>query len=175
MFDIEPISLVISLVLILLFSTPFVIFKRKQSQKIKTQKLFLEQLQNKAGLKFDQSDDWRDRYFIGLDSERKVLVYAIFDAENTVHQIDLSKATDVKVLKMEREAKVEGKSINVIDSLNLKIELMGEKAETKILEFYDSELFSDNLGEWPLIQKWQENLKGILKNKPTSVKKTSLK
>jgi hypothetical protein len=152
-----------------------VIFKRKQSQKIKTQKLFLEQLQNKAGLKFDQSDDWRDRYFIGLDSERKVLVYAIFDAENTVHQIDLSKATDVKVLKMEREAKVEGKSINVIDSLNLKIELMGEKAETKILEFYDSELFSDNLGEWPLIQKWQENLKGILKNKPTSVKKTSLK
>jgi hypothetical protein len=76
---------------------------------------------------------------------------------------------------MEREAKVEGKSINVIDSLNLKIELMGEKAETKILEFYDSELFSDNLGEWPLIQKWQENLKGILKNKPTSVKKTSLK
>jgi len=174
MFDIEPISLVISLVIMLLFSTPFVIFKRKQSQKIKAQKLFLEQLQAKAGLKFDQSDDWRDRYFIGLDSERKVLVYVIFGTENTVHQIDLFKATDVKVLKMEREAKVEGKPINVIDSLNLKIQLMGDKPDSKILEFYDSELFSDNLGELPLIQKWQGNLKAILKKNEIAIKNKSM-
>ena len=175
MFDIEPISLVISMVIMLLFSTPFVIFKRKQSKKIKAQKLFLDQWQNKAGLKFDQSDDWRDRYFIGLDSERKVLVYVIFDAENTVHQIDLSKASDVKVLKMEREVKVEGKTTNVIDSLSLKIDLMGEKEAAKILEFYDSDLFSDNLGELPLIQKWQEKLKAILKNNHISSKKSILK
>lgn len=175
MFDIEPISLVISMVIMLLFSTPFVIFKRKQSKKIKAQKLFLDQWQNKAGLKFDQSDDWRDRYFIGLDSERKVLVYVIFDAENTVHQIDLSKASDVKVLKMEREVKVEGKTTNVIDSLSLKIDLMGEKEAAKILEFYDSDLFSDNLGELPLIQKWQEKLKAILKNNYIFSKKSILK
>ncbi|MCS4435357.1 hypothetical protein [Aquiflexum gelatinilyticum] len=171
MIDIEPVSLVISMVLIVLFSIPFIIFKRKQSEKIKSQKLFLEQLESNSYLKFDQTDDWRDMYFIGMDSVRKILVYVKFGTENTIHKIDLDKVTDVKLLKMETPVNVEGKTLNVIDSLTLKIEIYGEKTETKMLEFYDSELFSDNLGELPLIQKWEKTLKPFQKNSQSQVKK----
>jgi hypothetical protein len=174
MFDIEPVSLVISLVIITLFSAPFVIYKRTQSQKIKAQSLFLEQLETGNNLKFDQSEKWRDLYFIGLDSFRKILVYVKFGAENTIHHIDLSKATDVKLLQMEREVKVDGRPLNVIDNLTLKIESHGEKRETILLEFYDCELFSDNMGELPIIQKWEKTVKLILKNNPSQVKKTVL-
>ncbi|MCH6200093.1 hypothetical protein MMU07_10900 [Aquiflexum sp. LQ15W] len=171
MFDIEPVSLVISMVLIILFSIPFIIFKRKQSKKIKSQKLFLEQLETNYYLKFDQTDDWRDMYFIGMDSARKILVYVKFGTENTIHKIDLDKVTDVKLLKMERPLNVEGKALHVLDSLILKIEIYGEKTATRMLEFYDSELFSDNLGELPLIQKWEKIIKPYIKYRESQIKK----
>ena len=174
MFDIEPVSLVISLVLIILFSSPIVLYKRKQSQKIKFQTHYIEEMGSKSNLKFDESDRWRDLYFIGLDSVRKILVYVKFGPENTIHQIDLSKASDVKLEKMEREIKIEGKPQNIIDGLNLKIEIHGDKAETRMLEFYDSELFSDNMGELPLVQKWEKTLKTMIKNNHTHGKKNVL-
>jgi hypothetical protein len=171
MIDIEPVSLVISMVLIFLFSIPFIIFKRKQSEKIKSQKLFLEKLETNSYLKFDQTDTWRDLYFIGMDSARKILVYVKFGTENTIHKIDLDKVTDVKLLKMERPLNGEGKALHILDNLILKIEIYGDKTEIKMLEFYDSELFSDNMGELPLIQKWEKILKPFIKYRESKIKK----
>lgn len=171
MFDIEPVTLVLSLVIIALFTTPFVIYKRKQSSKIKAQKLFIEQLENDSNLKFDHSDTWRDLYFIGLDMGKKVLVYVKFGPEKTALQIDLSRAIDIQLVKIERTVEIDGKPGNVIDGLSLKIEISNEKKEAKILEFYDCELFSDNMGEWPLIQKWEKMLKPIIKDNQIQYKK----
>ncbi|MCL6257560.1 hypothetical protein M3O96_00565 [Aquiflexum sp. TKW24L] len=173
MFDIEPVSLVISMVLILLFSAPFVIYKRNQSQKIKSQNLFIEQLASGSNLKFDESDNWRDLYFIGFDSGRKNLVYIKFGPEKTVHHIDLSKATDILLVKVERSITMDGKPVNVIDGLTLKIETYDEKRDVISLEFYDSELFSDNMGELPLIQKWEKIVKPIVKANHPHLRKVS--
>jgi hypothetical protein len=173
MFDIEPVSLILSTILILLFSAPFVIYKRKQSEKNKTQNLFLEQLASGSNLKFDDSDYWRDLYFIAFDSVNKILVYVKFGPEKTVHQIDLTKASDIQLVKVERSITVNGKLVNVIDGLTLKIEAGVAKREVKSLEFYDSELFSDNMGELPLIQKWEKILKPSIKANQPSLRKVS--
>lgn len=174
MFDIEPVTMVLSLVIIALFTTPFVIYKRKQSQKIKDQRLFIEQLESGSNLKFDHSDSWRDLYFIGIDMGKKVLVYVKFGPEKTTHQIDISRATEIQLLKIERSVEIDSKKSTVIDGLSLKIEISGEKKEVKILEFYDCELFSDNMGEWPLIQKWEKMLKPIVKDNQKHHKKGAL-
>lgn len=171
MFDIEPVTLVLSMVIIALFTTPFVLYKRKQSQKIKAQRLLIDELESKSNLKFDHTDSWRDLYFIGLDIGKKVLVYIKFGPEKTIHQLDISRATDIQILKIEREIEIGNKMTNVVDGLSLKIEISGEKKETKILEFYDCEIFSDNMGEWPLIQKWEKMLKPIIKNNQSQLKK----
>jgi hypothetical protein len=174
MFDIEPVSLVISMVIISLFALPFVIYKRKQSQKIKSQNSFIEGLENSSKLKFDESDKWRDIYFIGIDTAKKILVYIKFGPENTVFQIDLTKATDVQLIKIERPTTIDGKPTNVIDGLILKIETKDEKRDIKMLEFYDCEIFSDNMGELPLIQKWEKILKPVIKANPSQVRVSAL-
>jgi hypothetical protein len=174
MFDIEPVSLVISLVLIILFSLPIVLYKRKQSQNIKSQELFLEQIKSESNLQFAESDKWRDLYFIGLDPVKNILVYIKFGSENTIHKIDLSKSTELQLVKNERTATIQGKPVNVIDGLYLKINNKEEKGGERVLEFYDSELFSDNLGELPLIQKWEKTLKPIVKYNQSQLRKNVL-
>ncbi|MCH6235164.1 hypothetical protein [Cognataquiflexum rubidum] len=171
MFDIEPVTLVLSLVIIALITSPFVIYKRKQSHKIKAQKLFMEQMESGSNLKFDHADSWRDLYYIGLDTGKKALVYVKFEPEKTAHQIDLSWATDIQLVKIERAVEIDGKPANVIDRLSLKIEISNEKKGAKILEFYDCDQFSDNMGEWPLIQKWEKLLKPIVKSNQIHHKK----
>ncbi|WP_194776120.1 hypothetical protein [Pararhodonellum marinum] len=151
MIDIEPVSLGISLLALLAFVAPFYFHHRKQSKRKTQQREIMESLAKTHQLNLNEVDYWRNLYGIGIDLSKKKLLYAKFDANPLTHLVNLDQCCELSEIKKTHQTG-QGKNKNVVlDYLALKLD--GEKEV--VLEFYDSDIFSDNDGEHPLMQKWQ--------------------
>jgi hypothetical protein len=162
MLDIDPASLGISLLALSAFIGPLYYYSKKLKQKLNSQKEFIKQLGQSNNLQFSELDFWRGLYAIGLDSNQRKLVYVNFSDQTETVVIDLEKVHKIVILKREHQLSNGKDKRDILDHLALLIDTFDQNHK---LEFYDSEKFSDNDGEWPLIQKWHNMLKPLVKGK----------
>ncbi|EMS33560.1 hypothetical protein C943_04438 [Mariniradius saccharolyticus AK6] len=167
MFDIEPITLVISLVLFAAFCAPFVYHISKQRKTTRQQHARFALLAKDAHISPDAVDFWRNKYALGLDERQRQLLYVKFGEEETVHLLDLGYPFELKSYKLSDSNLAEKGPVpdKFMDRMGFQISLRAPIPKNYTLEFYNSALFSDQMGEIVLMRKWEEILRGVAKNK----------
>jgi hypothetical protein len=160
MLDIDPASLGISLIVLLAFIWPLYYYSRKQKLKVKSQKEFLEKIRQSSQLQFDHEAYWRGLYGMGLDIKNKKLIYVLYGTPSETKHIELQKAHRIFIQKIEHELSNGKEKRQVLDHLAIQIDCLDK---THVLEFYDCNKFSDLDGEWPLVRKWENILKSLVK------------
>lgn len=166
MLDIDPASLVISLIALLAFIWPLYYYSRKQKLKLKSQKDYLDNIRQLSQLQFDHEDHWRGLYGMGLDIKNKKLIYVFYETPSETKTIDLHKAHRIFVQKTEHELSNGKEKRQVLDHLAIQIECSDKN---HILEIYDSNRLSDLDGEWPLAKKWENILKSLVKENKVEI------
>lgn len=156
MFDIEPVSLGVSILLLLGFIAPIYIYKIKQSKKTLLQKSIFQQTERDLGIECLEKEFWRDYYAVGLDSDKKKLLYIKFDPEMEIQVTDLKNCTHVA--QYQQTEKINNGKINreIINKIGLKLTCLKSNRPDILLEFYNGDLFSDHQGEGPMALKWKE-------------------
>lgn len=167
MFDIDPITLVISSVLFAAFCAPFVFHIRKQRKIAKHQQARFALFAKDAHISPNKVDFWRNKYVLGLDEKQRQLLYVKFGEEEIVHLLDLGYPFEMKSYMQSDKKTAEKGPIEekFMDRMGLQISLKSAIAKSVTLEFYDSEVFSNQMGEIVLLRKWEEILRGVAKNK----------
>lgn len=127
------------------------------------QKTIFKQSEREFGLECDLKDFWRDYYAIGLDSEKRILVYIKFDAEPEIQVTDLKDCVLVSQHQQKEEIQNGNRCWEFINYLGLKLNVQKNHQQEIHLEFYNGDLFSDHQGEGPLVLKWKELIAQQLK------------
>lgn len=163
MFEIDIITLIMAVAGMIAFATPFYLNNQKvKNEKIQKSIKLADALKNN-GLNLTEQEEWRNRYFIGIDSEKNKLIYISNLNEINPILIDLHKVNHVKIHEVSRLIGTKGNNRKIIDALSLQLinydgKVIGD------LEFYDGEIFSDLVGEPIVIKKWEATLQSIVKN-----------
>jgi hypothetical protein len=167
MLDIEPVTLVISLVLFAAFCAPFVYHISKQRKTTRQQQTRFALLAKDAHISPTTVDFWRNKYALGLDERQRQLLYVKFGEEETVQLLDLGYPFELKTYKQTESNLAEKGPVadKYMDRMGLQISLKAPVPKNYTLEFYNSEYFSDQMGEIVLLRKWEEILRGVAKNK----------
>ena len=154
MIDIEPVTFIMSCLLMCVFSVPF-IYNGQKNKKISRALLAnLNEMAKSQGANLTEIDSWRNRYALGLDSQHKVLSYMRLDSENVSYNLNLGEFKSVKLIKNYQEINGKPQTHKLPEYVGL--ELIPNKAEAGAvnLEIYDAELYSDLMGETVLAEKW---------------------
>lgn len=163
MFEIDVVTLIMAAAGMVAFAIPFYL----NSQKVKREKIQkadrLSEFLKKHELNLTEYDEWRNRYYIGLDPQKCKLIYISNLNEINPVIIDLNKVSHVKINEVSRVIGTKINSRKIIDFLSLQFinydgKIIGD------LEFYDGEIFSDLVGEPIVIKKWEANLQSFVKN-----------
>lgn len=163
MFDVDKITLIIAFTSMLAFAFPFYWYHRKNKIKNHEKAQKLKAFISHHRLSIIREETWRSRYYIGLDSAQKKLVY-VEDLEQFRPQlIDLHQVKQVVFHEISRTVGEKANSKKVVDEL--KLQLLNQKGKmVASLEFYDGEKFSDLLGEPIVIKNWEALIQEQLKN-----------
>lgn len=167
MLDIDPITLAISLVLFAAFCATFVYHIRKQRKTTKQQQARFVLLAKDAHISPNKADFWRNKYALGLDERQRQLLYVKFGEEEIVQLLDLGYPFELKSYKQTDSEMAEKGQVadQYMDRMGLQISVKAPVPKNYTLEFYNSALFSDQMGEIVLLRKWEEFLRGLAKNK----------
>nr|WP_287939613.1 hypothetical protein [Algoriphagus sp.] len=154
MITIDPVTAVLSVVLFGAFTVPFIYHFQKNKKKDNLLVQKLKDAINAIGGNLDQFESWRHKYAIGLDTQKKVLVYHQEGEIGATFCIPLSEIKKVTVIKKTRELGESKKS--VLEQLGLEIHYVSPTKKSSLVEFYNEEFFSDLMGETLLVEKWAE-------------------
>lgn len=163
MFDFDSITLLISMVCLVAFAIPFIIYSKKAKSQNSQKKAKLDEFLQANQFNLTVQETWRDRYFLGIDPVKRALVFVEnLDAfEPQVFNLDdVHQVVKHEVSRMIGTGKNQRK---IVDELHL--QLIGKSGRLKTsIEVYNGEVFSDLLGEPVLIQKLEALLKDYKKS-----------
>lgn len=156
MIEIDIPTLVVSSVILLGVITPFILYTIK-SKKAKAE--FFKKFEEFAAglnLKVDKREDWRNRYILGLDSTKNVLIYYQTGEKEDKTEVQLRDVLHVNVYQSYLENEKSNGSSKILDQLTLQIHFKNPGKNILNLEIYKSEYYTDLLGETVLASKWAE-------------------
>ncbi len=164
MFDIDASTLFVSILFMAAISSPFVYYSLKNKKHHKIQ---LETFQNFAktnGVTPTQIEEWRNQYFLGFDPKTKSVVY--FNGGSNPEQTFITLKDVSKISIQEKTHLVETgvEKRNVLDYLGIQFNFKDHCKPEKLIEIYDSELFTDQDGEHVLAKNWVALLTNQLNN-----------
>ncbi len=164
MLDIDPVTLIVSSILLMAFIVPFAYqaIKVKKASKVLASN-FLDFVKD-AGINPVQIEKWRNHYTLGLDPSQNKLVYFRYGdyPEQTV--VDLKEVKRISLQEKNRPVMVGKEKRNILDYLAIQFHFIDSNHLPKTLEIYDGELFSDHAGERVIANKWIEILSRQLKS-----------
>lgn len=166
MFDIDLISFSIAVILIAAFALPFYLNARKVKLRERKALKILADITSTHGLNLQEKDQWRDKYFIGLDKEKAQLVYSADISQDYYKCIHLDQIKRVSIAEVSHQVTNWKDSHKELDRLELILINQNDKP-IHLLEFYDGDQYSDLVGEAVLIKKWETLLKDSIKNVPS--------
>lgn len=154
MIDIDIPTLAVSSVILLGVVTPFISYsiKRKKA-KAKFLAIFSE-FTNGLNLTVDFQEDWRNRYILGIDKTKKVLVYFQDGESQDKRRIELSEVSRAVVHQSHLESDTSTKK--TLAQVTLQLYLKNPSKKPLELEIYHYDHYSDLLGETILAAKWSE-------------------
>ncbi|SFT92637.1 hypothetical protein SAMN04489724_2891 [Algoriphagus locisalis] len=154
MFDVEPVTLIMSCLLMCAFSVPF-IYNGQKNKKIEKKLLInLKELASQKGANPTEVETWRFRYAMGLDQQENILVYLRQDSESLSYSLNLAEYKNVQLIKKYQESN--GKELNhkLPEYVGLQLNPKNASQEPVTLEIFDAEMYSDLNGETVLADKW---------------------
>jgi hypothetical protein len=156
MSEIDLPTLVVSSVILLAVLAPFIYYsiKRKKS-KAEFFKRF-EHFTSGLNLNPDLKEDWRNRYILALDTAKKVLIYYQSGENEEKREISLKEVNRVSLHQTYIEINSADGNRKILDQLALQVHLKNSAKPVLNLEIYNSEYFSDLVGESVLAAKWAE-------------------
>jgi predicted transcriptional regulator len=162
MIDIDPVTMSLSFLLFGAVCTPFIYHSIKDTKKRKVLMLKLSELASLKNGMPTHSEIWRNQYAIGLDSEKKVLVYLRSSDQPLTSTIDLQQVKSAKIQKITREVKSDSSKRTIVDYVGIELSYLQERSNPTVLEFFDAELFTDLNGESVLAEKWVDLISNSL-------------
>jgi hypothetical protein len=154
--------LLVSALLVLCTIIPFVILNKSGKGDLKIMNKEVKNVMLGSKLKFDVKESWGNS-FIGLDATNKKLVFSkVFEGVVALENIDLSKVSNVKILKKTHVVKSKNKKETVLEKLDLEIGFLNHEKPVKILNFYD--INSIYMEDYELVraEKWYAAINGVL-------------
>ena len=164
MFDIDATTLFVSLIFIIALSSPFVYYslKTKRNYKIKLE-TFLN-FSKTIGVNPTQIENWRNQYFLGYDPNAKTVVYFRDGSDPELTFINLGEVNKISIQEKTHLVESGVEKRNVLDYLGIQFNFKDHYKPEKLIEIYDSELFTGQDGEVVLAKNWVELLNNQLKN-----------
>ncbi|REG94213.1 hypothetical protein [Algoriphagus antarcticus] len=164
MFDIDPMTLIVSALLIVAFASPLIFQRFKNKNKLILQQATFSEFAEMNNARPTLHEQWRNHYHLGIDTESKKVVYHRFGSYPEQTVIDLNEVKKVSVQEKSRVVIVGKEKRFIIDYLALQFHFKDESHSPKTLETYDGDLYSDMAGERGLTERWKEKIENILKS-----------
>ncbi|MEB2775215.1 hypothetical protein SYJ56_07840 [Algoriphagus sp. D3-2-R+10] len=163
MFEIDPVTLLMSCLLMCAFSVPFISHGLKNKKKNNLLITQLNELAQSIGATPTEIDTWRHRYAIGIDVNQGILTYVRHGVDAVNQRLELADFKKVNLIK-NYQATTEKPKLHQLPEY-VALELIPKASDTNAisLEIYDAEQYSDLLGETVLADKWLELVKNQLK------------
>lgn len=155
---------IIILVVVALIALPIILSHSRKIKRDKELKARLAASAPAAGLTLSQSDAWNGTYAIGIDTDKRKLVY-FSKASGTLREesVDLSIARDCRVDAVARTEKTPNGSLTIVDAISLVIIFRDKALDEKRLEFFNSEVFPTVGSERAMAEKWQKIVESVFK------------
>lgn len=158
MFDIDMPTLIVASTFITAILAIFIYYSQKSK---KSRKEFLGKFNHflsGLNLKPDLLDDWRNRYILALDQNKKVLVYCRFGENEQKIAVPLPEVSKVSVSETFQEHEQNSSSSKILNQLTLKVQFKNPGKESLDLQIYSADDYSDLLGETVLAAKWSSTI-----------------
>ena len=159
MFEIEPVTLSVCILLLCAFCAPFLYYSKKNSKRNKQLIAKLYELAGSSGANLSEVETWRARYGIGVDSTKKVLVYFQSGEDEATKILNLNDYGKVSLLKNYPEEKPGKQNYRIPESVAIELVPRLDSSAIHRLEFYHADHFTDLQGETVLADKWYQTLK----------------
>lgn len=159
MFEIDPVTLTVSILLLCTFCAPFYYYSNKNNQKNKHLIKKLHELAGSSEANLSEFETWRTRYGIGVDSQKNVLVYFQTGEEDTTKILNLNEFKKVNLLKNYPEEKSGKLNYRIPESVSIELLPKADSSAIHRLEFYHADHFTDLQGETVLADKWYQTIK----------------
>jgi hypothetical protein len=156
MLEIDFPTLVVSGVILLAVIAPFIYYSIK-SKKSKAEffKRF-EHFTSGLNLSPDLREDWRNRYILAFDKAKNVLIYYQSGENEEKREISLKDVNRVSVYQTYFENDPASGKSKILDQISLQVHFKNQSKPVLNLEIYNSEHFSDLIGETVLAARWAE-------------------
>lgn len=152
--------------LVLLILSPIIAGHFKNVRKDKLLLATLKDSGSAKGLSLTMTDAWKGAYAIGIDPEKRRLIYLRKAGESIQEELeDLSSVSDCRVDITSRTEKTPNGSMTVVEAVNLIIRYSDKTLSDKKLEFFNNKVFHSLAGERTLAEKWQKKISSILQTK----------
>lgn len=162
MFEIEPVTLIVSALLLVGFVIPFIFQSFKNKNNLILQQATFSEFAEMNNARPTLHEQWRNHYHLGVDPETKKVVYHRFGSYPEQTVIDLKEVLKVSVQEKSRVVVVGKEKRFIIDYLALQFHFKDESHSPKTLETYDGDLYSDMAGERGLTARWKDNIEKLL-------------
>lgn len=164
MFDIDASTLLVSILFVFAIIAPFVYHGLKNKKHQKTQMENFQNFAKSIGVKPAKIENWRNLYFLGYDPNAKIVVYFRDGSNPETAFINLEEVNKINIYEKSRLVELGVEKRNVLDYLGIQFNFKDHYKPEKLIEIYDSELFTGQDGEVVMAKKWVELLKSQLKN-----------
>lgn len=164
MFDIDASTLVVSLFFFAAIGSPFIYYSMKNKKQQKLQTAAFHTFSKSIGVNPTQIEHWRNQYFLGYDPVAKTVVY--LNGGSNTEQVFINLGEVKKISIQEKAHLVESgvEKRNVLDYLGIQFNFKDHCKPEKLIEIYNSELFTGQDGEAVIAKKWVELLTNQLNN-----------
>lgn len=149
-------TLVLSSVILIGVAAPFISYSIK-SKKAKNRFLNgFNQYVSGLNLKVDVQEDWRNRYILGIDNTKKVLVYYQVGENETKSQVSLHELSRAVIHQSYSNSDYPSATSKSLEQVTIQLYFKDPAKRTLNLEIYNHEYYSDLLGETLLATRWAE-------------------
>lgn len=146
-----------------LFCVPFLLNSMNQKKKSKALINTLKAKTQTGGLTNGQFETLRSNYCLGLDKERKkVLFLEKENGQDFIQTIDLAQVKICKALLGYRSFKGEKSQQKIIEKVQLAFMPINDSKASQFLELYTESKQDYLVNEWEIAQKWESEINKLL-------------
>lgn len=164
MFGIDASTLFVSLIFVIAISSPFVYYSLKSKKNYKIKLEIFRNFSKTIGANPTQIENWRNQYFLGYDPNAKIVVYLNSGLNPEQTFINLGEVRKISIQEKTHLVESGVEKRNVLDYLGIQFNFKDHYKPEKLIEIYDSELFTGQDGEVVLAKNWVEILNNQLNN-----------
>jgi len=161
---IDMTTVMLSTLLITGFIAPFALYSLKAKHAEKANAQSFNELNKEYGVNPTVVDRWRKHYTLGLDKLNNKLIYFRYGDFPQQAVFDLNEVAKVSIQEKNRIVVVGSEKRSILEYLAIQLHFKDPKHLARSIEIYDGELFTNQLGERVMANKWNDLLNSHLRD-----------